>query len=80
MCRPRCDMGVRAGERVTAELFWRGGGVIGRIGEDEDPGNGDEGKGGGNNSLGVLDGSDGPAFGDDGHAEDVLAKTREKSS
>lgn len=54
------------------------GGVIGRMGEEE-PGRGDEGKGGGNDNLAALHGSDGPAL-DDGYPEDVLAKTRVKSS
>ena len=78
MCTPRCDIGVRTGERVTADLLV-GGGVRGRMGEEEEPGSGGEGKCGGNNNLVALDESDGPALGEDGYVEDV-ANTRVKSS
>jgi hypothetical protein len=81
MCRPRCDIGVRAGERAVAEPSRQVGGVLGRAGEDEEPGSGgDEEKGGGKRSLAALDGSDGPAFGDDGCVERALANARGKSS
>jgi len=78
MCSPLCDMGVRTGESVTPESVWRGGGVVGRTGEEE--GSRAEEEGGGNKSRAGFGEVDGPAWDEDACAEDVLASTRVKRS
>lgn len=67
---------MRVGERAVVELLLPRGGVLGRMGEDDEPGNGDEKRGGGNDSRSDLDGSEDSVFDEDGCARHALAKTR----